>query len=110
MRRELSKSVLKYRSLFPAMSEFIARSCPQVVQRQPFISAPTEVFRRRTLLSASGAPGMGTAVRVFHGRFMVTGRRVGMLIHRRYGPMFFICLRRFSVCIIEFDDAVKNIN
>src|SRR6266446_5938308 len=41
---------------------------------------------------ANGAPGMGTGVRVFPGRFTVTGRRVGIRIRQRYAPMFSTCL------------------
>src|SRR5260370_34079987 len=41
---------------------------------------------------ASGAPGMGTGVRAFPGRFTVTGRRVGIRIRQRYAPMFSTCL------------------
>src|SRR5207302_9885057 len=40
---------------------------------------------------ASGVPGMGTGVRVFPGRFTVTGRRVGIPIRQRYARMFSIC-------------------
>src|SRR2546423_13490176 len=40
---------------------------------------------------ASGAPGMDTGVRVFPGRFTVTGRRVGIPIRQRYARMFSIC-------------------
>src|SRR6266704_1602537 len=40
---------------------------------------------------ANGAPDMGANFRVHPGRFTAIGRRVGMLSHQRYAPMFSIC-------------------
>ena len=87
-----SKSGPKYRNRSPATSGFIARSYPLAVWLRPSTSVPTNAFQMRMKPFASGAPAMGTGVRVLPGRFTATGRRAGTLIRQRYAPMFSILL------------------
>jgi hypothetical protein len=42
---------------------------------------------------AGGVASMGIGFRVFVGRFMGTGTRVGMPTHQKYAPMFSTCLK-----------------
>ena len=74
------------------MIEFIARGCPQAVWRLPPTLAPTHAFPRRMKLSAHGALNVGTDARLFLGKSMGTGRKVGILIRQRYALMSSICL------------------
>ena len=65
------------------MIEFIARDCPQAVWQLPPTLAPTHVFPRRMQLSAHGALNVGTDARLFLGKSMGTGTRVGILIRQK---------------------------
>src|SRR4030095_12918612 len=73
------------------MTAFIAHSCRTVAWRRLLTLARMRVSGTPIRRFASGVPSADIGFRVFVGRFMGTGTRVGTPIHRRYAPMFSIC-------------------